>query len=411
MSQADNLAALGSNVNTSGVLQPASGGTGVTTSTGTGSVVLSSGATLTNATINGAVASGFTMKNRIINGQFQIDQYNVGASSNTASGAGQYYIDRWFFYYAQTAKIASLGQNLNSVGAPAGHSSYYGLQTAASTYSPVAADYFDFGQVFEYNNVADFNWGTANAKAVAVSFWVRSSQTGTFGGSIYNYNQTYGYAFTYTVSAANTWQYITISIPGPTAGAWNSGNAASFILNLFPTTGSNYQQTAGSWVAANVHGATGAINLFGVANSTFYITGVQLETGSTATSFEWRPYTTELQLCQRYYQCVGGAFNGSVSYQYYSMGFLSTGATNFIGNMIFPVTMRTSPSFTAINPTKFIVFASGGAQLCTSVNLDISSPTNVGLYTVHPAGLVQYQGARLLQDAANTTQMQFSAEL
>jgi hypothetical protein len=155
--------------------------------------------------------------------------------------------------------------------------------------------------------------------------------------------------------------------------------------------------------------STGATSVVGTSGATFYITGVQLETGTTATDFEHLQYTTQLSLCQRYYQCIGGAFNGSVAYQYYATGLMGN-ASQFVGILFLPVTMRTTPSFSAINPTNFVVSSSGVNRACTSVLLDVASPTSLGIYTANSAGTA-YEGSRLFQNSTSATQIQISAEL
>jgi hypothetical protein len=155
-------------------------------------------------------------------------------------------------------------------------------------------------QVVEGFNVADLGWGTATAQTVTLSFRVRSSLTGTFAGSIQNGSSNRSYPFTFTISAANTFEDKTVTIAGDTSGTWATDNTAGMRVQFNMGTGSTYSGTAGAWAGANYISATGATNLIATNGATFYITGVQLEKGSTATSFDYRPYGTELVLCQRY---------------------------------------------------------------------------------------------------------------
>jgi hypothetical protein len=377
----------------------------------------SNGTTMASATssgfnIGGVVASGYTIKNRIINGAMVIDQRNNGASLSLTGSL--YTVDRWI-YAADVGSKFTFQQNYGAVTPPVGFSKYAGFYVS-SAYTPSGNEISVFQQAVEGFNFADLAWGTANAKTITLSFQVYSSLTGTFSGAFRNNGTTRSYPFSYSIPVANTWTSISVTIPGDTSGTWvGATNGVGVYLNFdIGSANGSFRGPANAWATTTGNGyigVTNSVQVVATAGATWYVTGVQLEIGTSATSFERRLYGQELANCQRYYYCIGGAFNGSVSYQYYSMGFVGTGATDFVGNIIFPVTMRTAPSFAAINPTNFIVFASGGAKLCTSVNQDISSPTNFGLYTVIPAGLVQYQGARLLQDAGNTTQMQFSAEL
>jgi hypothetical protein len=251
-------------------------------------------------------------KNRIINGAMQIDQRNAGASV-TPTGGATYTLDRWQTPHSQNSKF-SVQQNASSVTPPAGFNTYLGI-TSLSAYSILSTDFFALQQTIEGFNVADMNWGTANASDFTVSFWVRSSLTGTFGGAARGFDgvsNIRAYPFTYTISASNTWEYKTVTIPGDktASAAWTSTqsvtNGFGMILSFGLGIGSTFSGTAGSWQADNFISATGATSVVGTSGATFYITGVQLEKGSNATSFDYRPYGTELALCQRYYEPLFG---------------------------------------------------------------------------------------------------------
>jgi hypothetical protein len=157
-------------------------------------------------------------------------------------------------------------------------------------------------QSIEGFNVADLGWGTASAKSVTISFWVRSSLTGTFGGALYNNSFNLSYPFTYTISSADTWEYKTVTIAGDTSGTWLTNNGIGLGVNFGLGTGSDFSGTAGAWTGSGLLSATGAVSVIGTLNATWYVTGVQLEVGSVATPFERRPYGTELALCQRYFE-------------------------------------------------------------------------------------------------------------
>jgi len=267
-----------------------------------------SGVTFNDATTQSTSAffGGLGFRNRIINGAMMIDQRNAGAS---VSG-NNYPVDRWNVPVSQSGKLTAQ-QNAGSVTPPTGFTNYVGI-TSSSAYSITSSDYFLLGQKIEGYNIADLGWGTASAKTVTLSFQVYSSLTGTFGGVVQNSAQTRSYPFTYTVSSANTWTSISITIAGDTTGTWLTTNGVGISLYFGLGVGSTNSGTAGSWAGANYNSATGATSVVGTSGATFYITGVQLEKGSTATSFDYRPYGTELMLCQRYYQTVGAASCGSV---------------------------------------------------------------------------------------------------
>ena len=292
------------------------------------------------ATINSYTPTESNMagRNRIINGDMRIDQRNAGASSLAANST--YYLDRWVFYSSQNNKF-NIGQNLGSVTPPAGFKNYLGMDVASSV-SVASGDYFNILQKVEGFNVADFGWGTANAQPVTLSFWVRSSLTGNFGGAFQNSAQTRSYPFTYTVTAANTWEYKTVTVLGDTTGTWltNNGNGMWIILNL--GAGSNFEGAANTWTAANRTNPTGAVSVVGTSGATFYVTGVQLEVGSVATPFEHRQYGQELALCQRYY------WSNPNHYYYYKARELDRLR---IATIPFPVTMRAAPTITKIIDT------------------------------------------------------------
>lgn len=296
--------------------------------------------TPTTSTTGEFVTSVTGFKNRIINGAMVIDQRNAGASVSTAS-VNPFTVDRWQVVSNPASKFTAQ-QNAGSVTPPAGFTNYLGI-TSSSAYSSAAGDQMYILQGLEGYNTADLGFGTANAATVTLSFRVYSSLTGTFGGALRNYGGTRSYPFTYTISSANTWTTISITIAGDTSGTWvGASNAGSFILFVNLGSGSTYQGTAGAWASADYRSATGATSVVGTNGATFYITGVQLEKGSTATSFDYRPYGTELNLCYRYFWksnpenagkagCINGSFNGTTSWS----GFVQ-----------FPVSMRAQPTIT-----------------------------------------------------------------
>jgi hypothetical protein len=240
-------------------------------------------------------ASSFGFKNRLINSAMVIDQRNAGASGT----ASAYTVDRWYYNASQASK-GTWQQNAGAVTPPAGYKNYLGF-TSSSAYSVLTGDYFGLYQSIEGFNVADLGWGAAGASTVTLSFWVRSSLTGTFGGVIANSGFSRSYPFTYSISAANTWEQKSVTIAGDTSGTWLTTNGIGITVNFGLGVGTTYSGTAGAWASANYSSATGATSVVGTNGATFYITGVQLEKGSTATSFDYRPYGTELALCQRYF--------------------------------------------------------------------------------------------------------------
>jgi len=287
-------------------------------------------------------------KNRIINGAMVISQ-RQGTSSFTPA-TGDYLLDRWNYQSSQASKF-TVQQNAGSVTPPVGFSNYMGF-TVASAVSIGASDFFYFRQPVEGFNFADCGWGTANAKTVTLSFQVYSSLTGTFGGSILNSATSRSYPFSYTIGSANTWTQISVTIAGDTSGTWiGATNGVGVYVYFSLGMGSTYSGTAGAWATALYASATGAVSVVGTASATFYITGVQLEKGSTATSFDYRPFGTELALCQRYF-CSSFSI-GTAPAQNLGGGMIGKGSTASTTEPIltwqFPVSMRIAPTVTTYN--------------------------------------------------------------
>ena len=307
------------------------------------------------------------MKNRIINGAMAISQRGT---SFTSTG---YATDRW----NQSLSTPSSYSASQSSTAPTGFTK--SLAITVTTGGTIGGSLNYIVQFIEGNNVADLGFGTSSASTITISFWVRSSVTGTFGGALRNYvagsaSSFRGYPFTYSISASNTWEYKTVTIAGDGAsgsGQWNTDSNGAF--SLFFDLGSGAATgTAGSWGSNNVVGATGTqTSLMTTNGATFYITGVQLEKGSTATAFDYRPYGTELALCQRYYvQIVKGSTGGMASASYFS-------ATRADGLMPLPVPMRTTPAFSVATGTNYYrVYLAGNSYNATTIGFNGTNSQN-----------------------------------
>ena len=350
-----------------------------------------------------AVTPSVNMKNRIINGAMTIDQRNAGASVTPASNP-TYTLDRWVYTYSQNSKF-SVQQNAGSVTPPAGFTNYIGFTSLAAT-SLGSTDYFILRQMVEGFNTADLAFGTASAKTITLSFWVRSSLTGTFGGAISNSGESRNYPFTYTISSANTWEQKSVTIAGDTSGTWLTTNGIGIELSIGLGVGSTYSGTAGAWTSSLFVGATGATNVAGTNGATFYITGVQLEVGSTATSFDYRPYGTELALCQRY-ACSsfpsGTAWgqNAGTTGAFSYIVMVSGTTAGFGVSMPFPVAMRANPTFTYYNPS-----AANDKWRNTIANADSASGAAVQIRT-WGSQVTNYQVAG--DTASQTCQVHWSA--
>jgi hypothetical protein len=253
--------------------------------------------------ISNSQGSPFGFKNRIINGAMVIDQRNAGASV-TATGSN-YSLDRWQMLASVTSKFTV--QQSSTV--PAGFTKSLLVTSSAATLLG-ATDYYLITQKIEGFNTADLGWGAAGASSVTVSFWVRSSLTGTFGFVLRNSAANRLYPASYTINAANTFEYKTVTIAGDTTGTWLTDNSIGIEIDFGLGVGSTYSNTAGTWTTGGL-GTTGATSVVGTNGATWYITGVQLEKGTQATAFDWRPYTTEQLLCYRYLPVFRANENGS----------------------------------------------------------------------------------------------------
>jgi hypothetical protein len=314
------------------------------------------GLTFSDSSVQNTAAIGF--RNRIINGGMVIDQRNAGASV-TQTSSYPYTLDRWQCGGSVSSKFTVQ----QSSTAPTGFVNS-SLITSSSAYTVGAGENFVFFQNIEGYNTADLMWGTANAQTVTLSFWVRSSLTGTFGGSIQNSATNRSYPFTYTISTANTWELETITIPGDTSGTWLTTNGCGIIVRYGLGVGSTGSGTAGAWAGANYLSATGAVSVVGTNAATWYVTGVQLEKATTASSFDFRSYGTELALCQRYYWKTPA----STTYAVPSNNATVTNGYFFGQSFSLPVQMRAAPT-----GTKFGTFGVGNCGQPAVVETDVNS--------------------------------------
>jgi hypothetical protein len=352
-----------------------------------------SGVTFNDSSLQGAAASPYVLKNRIINGDMRIDQRNAGASVTPTGDT--YTVDRWKYEISQASKFA-IQQNAGSVTQPAGFTNYLGF-TSTSAYTVGSGDYFLCEQFIEGFNTADLAWGTASARTITLSFWVRSSLTGTFGGNLQNGANARFYPFSYTISSANTWEQKTITISGDTTGTWSTNNTTGILLRFNLGMGSTFLGTAGSWGSTALLGVTGQTNVVGTNGATWYVTGVQLEQNTSATPFERRLYGQEFINCQRYYQTyTQPSLRGVVA--------SATGANRMA--MGLPVVMRTAPTAVVGNMG---IFDGTSVTNITSVGVAYLSTTQAEFDLNVGGGLTTGRACVVYQ--AGPLSMTLSAEL
>lgn len=326
-------------------------------------------------------ASSF--KNRIINGSQIINQRNTTVTANSGNST-PFATDRWRATCSvATATAFTLQQ---SSTAPAGFTKSL-LATVTNNTSPSGGEVEIFYTIEGYN-VADLGFGTADAKTFTLSFWVNSSVTGTYGVGFENTAGTYTYVGTYTVNSANTWEQKTITVTGPTSGTFDKTNDRGLTLRFDLGSGSGYEQAAGSWVnSGSTRNRTSAcVTWITNSGATFYLTGVQLEVGTVATSFDFRSYGQELALCQRYYEksynidVVPGTNSGPGRLIWSGS---SSGSNNAFGQVFYKVSKRaegTATFYTSSGTAGSWDYERNGSSTTASANFYLASTQGFEVY-------------------------------
>ena len=284
-------------------------------------------------------------RNLIINGAMQVAQRGTSLSLTHGGSTNGYVADRFQFVITGTAD--SLDGTLAQVSdAPDGYSN--SLKWTTGTPETTAADEAIYvQQKIEAQNLQHLGYGSASASSLTVSFWVKSSQTGTFAMSLYEPDGSRNIGTTYTINAANTWEQKTISFAGDTSGTINNDNGIGLQPIWHIAAGSDFNSADNtSWGAyAGGRWAYGHVQngVTETASATFQITGVQLEVGSVATPFEHRSYGEELALCQRYFH---RASRGTIVGAYLN-------SNRIDATIHFPTTMRATPTMSASSGTNY----------------------------------------------------------
>jgi hypothetical protein len=269
----------------------------ITNEAGTGSPSLPNG--LTVGGVNYPSTGPLSNRNKIINGAMEIAQRGTTA---TPTGGGYFTVDRVRNGGTGAVTVAIAPVTEQSTNAPAGFKNSFLWTNTNGVSALTGTNNIQILQNIEGHNISDLSWGTSDAQTVTLSFWVRSSLTGTFSGSFRNSAIDRSYPFIYSIAAANTWEYKTVTVEGDTSGTWLTDSGIGIRLNFALGSGPDSLGTAGAWAAASLLGATGQVQLVETSGATWQITGVQLEAGTVATPFEHRSFGQELALCQRYYE-------------------------------------------------------------------------------------------------------------
>ena len=284
--------------------------------------------------ISALLPGSLGFRNKIINGNMAISQRGTSAISNLGQ-VNTYGTDRWHAYGSATSKMTITQSTTNPTGQGFSNST---LITSSAATTPDSGHFYGVRQYIEGFNMADLAWGTAGAKPIVISFWVRSSITGTYSLTLFNSGNNRTLISTYTISAVDTWEKKTVYInAGETTGTWETGNGIGTSVWFDLGSGTAANGTANVWNTSLLTRTSGSVNWIGTSGATFYITGVQLEQNYQPTPFEQRPIGVELALCQRYFHSSNAARATS------GMSFNSTSAYVRINH---PVEMRSSPTVT-----------------------------------------------------------------
>ena len=350
---------------------------------------------------------GASNRNIIINGGQTVDQRNSG-SAITLTSSHQYATDRF---------ICRLGTSSSSTAqrvadAPDGlyNSVKITIGTGATPSAATATGYFAYKT--EGLDTSHLSFGSSNAQTITLSFYVKSSLTGSFGVTVANDALNRSFPSSYTINSANTWERKSITVTGDTSGTWATTNAAAFYLLWDLGCGSDVKGTANTWAGADYRGgATGTTNVCATSSATWQITGVQMEIGTEATPFEHRSFGDELARCQRYAYVIGSSavmtLGGGTMYT-------STAANMSVP---LPVQMRANPSLTAVangtgNWLNLYVGATGTASNATPQGGD-NAQANLRIYatSAHSGSSPSAAGAALWCMVLADAQLIISAEL
>jgi len=309
------------------------------------------------------------LRNIMINGDMSIAQRSTSVSSITGSGYNT--VDRIHLL------LNSLGtwtqSQSTTVPTGQGFATSLKMDNTTADASPSSGDYCIVRTKFEGQMLQYLKKGTSSAESTTLSFWVRSNKTGTYIAELYDADNTRNISKSYTISSADTWEKKTITYDGDTTGALDNNNALSLSINFWLGAGTDYTSgtLATSWASAtNANRAVGQVNLADSTSNEWYITGVQLEAGTSASDFEFLPHDVNLQRCQRYYFKTGGTSataigNGSKNF----MNVLVHAGTDARGQFFRPTMMRASPTFAA----------NGSFQILGQINQNLDAASDITL--------------------------------
>ena len=341
---------------------------------------------------NAGISNAVNFRNIIINGDMSIAQRTT-STVTINSGTIQYGIDRFGARGMSSAGVFTIEQ---SNDAPTNFVNSFKATVTTADSSIASNATYRVVQHIEGNMIRNLNWGTAQAQDVTLSFKVKSSLTGTFGGAIINGDYDRFYNFSYTISSANTWTDVSVTIDGDTSGTWPTNNTLALRLSLSLGAGSGEVGSAGSWGTATYEGVTGQTNLIATNGATWQITGVQLEAGTPASDFEFLPHDVNLRRCQRYYflKASGSSQDLGIA-TYYS-------SSDLRGSFGFPTTMRATPTLEVTVVTDAYDFRrNSGVDRMSNFVLNNASLTSASIMNNSAVSGTAGQSGHLFTDGAN----------
>jgi hypothetical protein len=349
-------------------------------------------------TISGGAGMG-SFRNRIINGDMRIAQRGTSNVISTGAGANFYMIDRFAFNSNfSSGQITQTQQTLTASDTPYQYGFRYSWRmTTNIALTSASYGYVEPVQYIEGYNIQDFNWGTPFGSPVTVSFWFRTNLSpGLYVSFTIRGGNQYSYPF--AVAGNGTWQYVTSTVPPPpNGGSWPTNNTIGLSLYLGSRGLASPSLQPNAWIASNYEGNWLDTNWAATAGNYIEFTGVQLEKGTVATPFEFRPYATELQLCQRYYQKSYdvGTNPGTAT----AVGSVTVSGQNLdqLGGTTFRVSMRTAPTSNIYSTTGTLDKASlsnGGTDTSGSATGYVSGQNGVTYYSGFGGGLTVGTGYR-----------------
>ena len=338
---------------------------------------------------NPAIADvrGVNFRNIIINGGMDIAQRGTSATGITSTSYNT--IDRF-----QT-NISSMGTwtQSQSTTVPSGQGFAYSLKMDCTTAdaSPSASDQVVVEQKVEGQNLQYLNFGNSSAKSLTFSFWVRSNKTGTYCASLFNNDQTKWFSKQYTISSADTWEKKTLTYAGDTSNAFNNDNGTSLRCRFWLGAGSTYTSgtITSTWTSESGNEgslASGQVNLADSTSNEWYITGIQLETGSQASDFEFLPFDVQLERCKRYFQksMPYDEYSNANYTDGYESALTSSNTTTQAYGLRFPTELRTTPTLTLFRIVdgasgKFYRVSDAASVTVTAVQIGAK---NVGYFSI-----------------------------